>query len=192
MNDFVDFFCTVIVWMIHILVITLYLQFQMCDPSKKFWMEYVATYHEPPMCPVWKQWYTIALQGTDLAIKLELDLAARLGLYLATNHGLVMLLLLCAIQFLFFVGVLRVSNIVSFFLAPRLIKLPPSVIQLDREALPDCFCLQDVQVGQILRQLRCGHRFHQCCVDPWLHQNPTCPLCRQPINNAAPLIFRNR
>ncbi|KAK3085018.1 hypothetical protein FSP39_022932 [Pinctada imbricata] len=42
-------------------------------------------------------------------------------------------------------------------------------------------CLEEYQESQILRVLPCGHEFHRSCVDPWLVQSATCPLCMHNI-----------
>lgn len=39
-------------------------------------------------------------------------------------------------------------------------------------------CLVDLQVGEQVRDLACGHPFHPACVDQWLQLNNTCPNCR--------------
>ena len=42
-------------------------------------------------------------------------------------------------------------------------------------------CLCTFDPGDVMRQLSCGHRFHQLCVDRWLltrATQPTCPLCK--------------
>ncbi|XP_051750563.1 E3 ubiquitin-protein ligase RNF43 isoform X2 [Ctenopharyngodon idella] len=63
---------------------------------------------------------------------------------------------------------------------------------------PICaICLEEFMDGQDLRIISCGHEFHKECVDPWLLQHRTCPLCmhnimgsdlasRQPQRNRLP------
>ncbi|OVA07185.1 zinc finger protein [Macleaya cordata] len=58
-------------------------------------------------------------------------------------------------------------------------------------------CLADYNSTDTLRLLPdCGHLFHLKCVDPWLKQHPTCPVCRSspiptplstPLAEVAPL-----
>ncbi|XP_027686206.2 E3 ubiquitin-protein ligase RNF43 [Chelonia mydas] len=43
---------------------------------------------------------------------------------------------------------------------------------------PICaICLEEFSEGQELRIISCSHEFHRECVDPWLQQHHTCPLC---------------
>merc|ERR1711920_1177764 len=42
-------------------------------------------------------------------------------------------------------------------------------------------CLGDFETGETLRQLPCGHKFHQCCIDTWLCRSKVCPLCIQSV-----------
>uniref|UniRef100_A0A8C8BK62 E3 ubiquitin-protein ligase RNF43 n=1 Tax=Otus sunia TaxID=257818 RepID=A0A8C8BK62_9STRI len=43
---------------------------------------------------------------------------------------------------------------------------------------PVCaICLEEFSEGQELRIISCSHEFHRDCVDPWLQQHHTCPLC---------------
>jgi len=40
-------------------------------------------------------------------------------------------------------------------------------------------CLAEYEEGDVLRVLpHCGHDFHMACIDLWLEQNSTCPVCR--------------
>lgn len=39
-------------------------------------------------------------------------------------------------------------------------------------------CLEQVNVGDLLRSLPCLHQFHASCIDPWLRQQGTCPVCK--------------
>ncbi|XP_021835443.1 E3 ubiquitin-protein ligase SDIR1 isoform X2 [Spinacia oleracea] len=39
-------------------------------------------------------------------------------------------------------------------------------------------CLEQVKRGELLRTLPCLHQFHANCIDPWLRQQGTCPICK--------------
>ncbi|NXO73656.1 RNF6 ligase, partial [Phainopepla nitens] len=42
-------------------------------------------------------------------------------------------------------------------------------------------CINEYAAGNKLRQLPCTHEFHIHCIDRWLSENSTCPICRQPV-----------
>uniref|UniRef100_A0A3B4BM24 RING-type E3 ubiquitin transferase n=1 Tax=Periophthalmus magnuspinnatus TaxID=409849 RepID=A0A3B4BM24_9GOBI len=42
-------------------------------------------------------------------------------------------------------------------------------------------CINEYAQGNKLRRLPCSHEFHIHCIDRWLSENNTCPICRQPI-----------
>uniref|UniRef100_A0A087XQM7 RING-type E3 ubiquitin transferase n=3 Tax=Poecilia TaxID=8080 RepID=A0A087XQM7_POEFO len=42
-------------------------------------------------------------------------------------------------------------------------------------------CINEYTQGNKLRRLPCSHEFHVHCIDRWLSENNTCPICRQPI-----------
>lgn len=47
-------------------------------------------------------------------------------------------------------------------------------------------CQEDLAEGERVRTIQtCQHTFHSLCVDPWLTQKGTCPLCRIELNRAA-------
>lgn len=49
-------------------------------------------------------------------------------------------------------------------------------------ASKDCsICLDSFLVGEKLLCLPCGHRFHSCCLEPWIRTCGDCPNCRTGI-----------
>uniref|UniRef100_A0ACD5TXC8 Uncharacterized protein n=1 Tax=Avena sativa TaxID=4498 RepID=A0ACD5TXC8_AVESA len=44
-------------------------------------------------------------------------------------------------------------------------------------------CLEQVVVGDLLRSLPCLHQFHVDCIDPWLRQQGTCPVCKHQVSD---------
>uniref|UniRef100_A0A0E0KBW5 RING-type E3 ubiquitin transferase n=1 Tax=Oryza punctata TaxID=4537 RepID=A0A0E0KBW5_ORYPU len=44
-------------------------------------------------------------------------------------------------------------------------------------------CLEQVVVGDLLRSLPCLHQFHANCIDPWLRQQGTCPVCKHRVSD---------
>ncbi|KAG6537709.1 E3 ubiquitin-protein ligase ATL4-like [Zingiber officinale] len=53
---------------------------------------------------------------------------------------------------------------------------------------PDCaVCLRSFRPGEDLRLLpACFHSFHAGCVDTWIQNSPSCPLCRAPVTLPQP------
>ncbi|XP_035287865.1 E3 ubiquitin-protein ligase RNF6-like [Anguilla anguilla] len=45
-------------------------------------------------------------------------------------------------------------------------------------------CINEYAQGNKLRRLPCAHEFHIHCIDRWLSENNTCPICRQPVLSA--------
>uniref|UniRef100_A0ABM5EMU0 RING-type E3 ubiquitin transferase n=1 Tax=Pogona vitticeps TaxID=103695 RepID=A0ABM5EMU0_9SAUR len=57
---------------------------------------------------------------------------------------------------------------------------------------PVCaICLEEFSEGQELRIITCLHEFHRQCVDPWLQERQTCPLCMfnimEHVSSALPM-----
>ncbi|CAN8254152.1 unnamed protein product [Cochlearia groenlandica] len=54
-------------------------------------------------------------------------------------------------------------------------------------------CLQETEQGDKIRRLTiCRHCFHADCIDSWLFETSTCPLCRAeipPLPPANPLLL---
>ncbi|KAI5639811.1 ring finger domain-containing protein [Phthorimaea operculella] len=55
----------------------------------------------------------------------------------------------------------------------------------DREVQGDgeccAICIEPYKVSETLRSLPCRHEFHKNCIDPWLLEHRTCPMCKMDI-----------
>ncbi|XP_066939135.1 E3 ubiquitin-protein ligase RNF128-like isoform X2 [Macrobrachium rosenbergii] len=55
----------------------------------------------------------------------------------------------------------------------------------DKEVTGDneccAICIEPYQVSDTIRILPCRHQFHKYCVDPWLLEHRTCPMCKMDI-----------
>jgi len=43
-------------------------------------------------------------------------------------------------------------------------------------------CMEDFCKGCELKTLPCFHHFHRGCLDKWLHQSGTCPICKTAVD----------
>ena len=56
-----------------------------------------------------------------------------------------------------------------------------------REQVRECSICQEVfDRGEIVMKLHCRHLYHAACVQSWLKEHNTCPLCRIEMPKAAP------
>ncbi|CAN6556664.1 unnamed protein product [Malus baccata var. baccata] len=56
-------------------------------------------------------------------------------------------------------------------------RMDGSMKDLENE-LTCSICLEQVNRGDLVRSLPCLHQFHAICIDPWLRQQGTCPVCK--------------
>ncbi|KAJ8015476.1 hypothetical protein DPEC_G00026520 [Dallia pectoralis] len=62
----------------------------------------------------------------------------------------------------------------------------------DKETDPDfnhcAVCIEGYQLNDVVRILPCKHVFHKLCVDPWLNEHCTCPMCKLNILKALGIM----
>ncbi|KAM6923506.1 E3 ubiquitin-protein ligase RNF130 [Xenentodon cancila] len=62
----------------------------------------------------------------------------------------------------------------------------------DKETDPDfnhcAVCIEAYQLNDVVRILPCKHVFHKVCVDPWLNEHCTCPMCKLNILKALGIM----
>ncbi|XP_058975300.1 E3 ubiquitin-protein ligase goliath isoform X2 [Musca domestica] len=50
----------------------------------------------------------------------------------------------------------------------------------EKDAESDCcaICIEAYKASDLIRVLPCKHEFHKNCIDPWLIEHRTCPMCK--------------
>lgn len=60
--------------------------------------------------------------------------------------------------------------------------LPPYKKIKEKDPILECsctICLEEFKVGTYKRELECKHTFHKKCIDRWLSNSNSCPLCKK-------------
>ncbi|KAJ7982582.1 RING-H2 finger protein [Quillaja saponaria] len=82
-----------------------------------------------------------------------------------------------------------ISNQSELGLKKELREMLPIVVYMESFSVKDTqcsVCLLDYQAEDRLQQIpACGHTFHMNCIDLWLSNNSTCPLCRMSLLASA-------
>lgn len=60
-----------------------------------------------------------------------------------------------------------------------------------REPATCSICLDNISNSDV-KELRCNHKFHRNCINTWLQDNNTCPLCRQFQGSNRNVTMNNR
>ena len=42
-------------------------------------------------------------------------------------------------------------------------------------------CMEPLRKGELVRVLECAHKYHSKCIDKWVQQSNTCPMCKNPV-----------
>ncbi|EEB17225.1 protein goliath precursor, putative [Pediculus humanus corporis] len=80
----------------------------------------------------------------------------------------------------------RISKRLCNAAKKALTKIPTKKIQQEDEEVQgdgECcaVCIEPYRVTEDLRILPCRHEFHKICIDPWLMEHRTCPMCKMNI-----------
>ena len=61
-------------------------------------------------------------------------------------------------------------------------QLQPIIDRINFKSETCTICLDGYSWRQRVRTLKCGHIFHENCINTWLNQKRTCPLCRDNVS----------
>ncbi|GBP43050.1 Protein goliath [Eumeta japonica] len=80
----------------------------------------------------------------------------------------------------------RLSKRLCYAAKKALSKIPVKSLKTEDKELQgdgECcaICIEPYKVSETLRSLPCRHDFHKNCIDPWLLEHRTCPMCKMDI-----------
>uniref|UniRef100_A0A803R2C8 RING-type E3 ubiquitin transferase n=2 Tax=Cannabis sativa TaxID=3483 RepID=A0A803R2C8_CANSA len=67
--------------------------------------------------------------------------------------------------------------------APEDTRKEDGKLKASENELTCSICLEQVSRGELIRSLPCLHQFHTSCIDPWLRQQGTCPVCKYRVGS---------
>ncbi|KAI9557014.1 hypothetical protein GHT06_016810 [Daphnia sinensis] len=87
----------------------------------------------------------------------------------------------------------RLSRELTSAAQKALSKIPTRAIKnTDKEVSEaECcaVCIEPYKANDVVRLLPCRHEFHKICVDPWLLEHRTCPMCKMDILKHYGYVF---
>uniref|UniRef100_A0AAZ1XAR7 RING-type domain-containing protein n=1 Tax=Oreochromis aureus TaxID=47969 RepID=A0AAZ1XAR7_OREAU len=52
-------------------------------------------------------------------------------------------------------------------------------------------CIESYKVGDVVTVLTCDHIFHKTCIEPWLLERRTCPMCKCDILKEHTFVWKH-
>ena len=61
-----------------------------------------------------------------------------------------------------------------------------SLLNVKKENPLCSICLTDITINK--KELSCKHKYHKACIDKWLENKTTCPICRKEVGSEEPVL----
>jgi len=61
-----------------------------------------------------------------------------------------------------------------------------SLLNVKKENPLCSICLTDITINK--KELSCKHKYHKACIDKWLENKTTCPICRKDVGSEEPVL----